>query len=643
MASDQTQFHDEELASEVNKLAEKIHSQADHPTLIGQFIHGFANLAIGGGLNPKGKDFVEKVVQFLASLSNESKARDLATGFLIKKLWYELEHPPKTLLGFGGPNPPITVDPDLRYRSVDGSNNNPEHPLLGAAGSHYARTTEAKRPKLPNPPSPSDIFNKLLLRTGPAKPHPNGISNMLFYLATIIIHDIFHTDERDPTRAKGSSYLDLAPLYGHNQKEQDGVRAFKDGLLKKDAFAEFRLIGQPPGVCAFIIAFNRFHNYVVTDLAKINENGRFSLPTGFVAGSDAEAAAIKKRDNDLFQHGRLITCGLYINIILNDYIRAILNLNQNPNFKSNWNLDPRPDVPGVNIPKATGNQVSVEFNMIYRWHATINDANTEWTEKFMKKVFGEDYDPNSLTVTQFLAGARSWATGVVGVEPAKREFGGIKRQADGSFTEADLVNLINVATEKPGAAFGARSTPLVMKPIEMLGIQSQRQWGIATLNEVRAKFNLVPHKTFLDVNPDPAVAKALSELYPTPDDIEFYPGIQAEETKKPWFPASGLCPGYTISVAILADAVALCRGDRFYTTDYTEANLTKWGFDIASSKFEKAEGGVFYKLLQNAFPGWYKDNSVWALYPLQTPVMNMKIITSHKIADKFDFKKPSKV
>ena len=63
---------------------------------------------------------VEKVVQFLASLSNESKARDLATGFLVKKLWFELEHPPKTLLGFGGPNPPITVDPDLRYRSADG-------------------------------------------------------------------------------------------------------------------------------------------------------------------------------------------------------------------------------------------------------------------------------------------------------------------------------------------------------------------------------------------------------------------------------------------------------------------------------------------------------------------------------------------
>lgn len=42
------------------------------------------------------------------------------------------------------------------------------------------------------------------------------------------------------------------------------------------------------------------------------------------------------------------------------------------------------------------------------------------------------------------------------------------------------------------------------------------------------------------------------------------PGLQAEETKLPG-PGAGLCPGYTVSRAILADAIALTRGDRFYT------------------------------------------------------------------------------
>ena len=40
----------------------------------------------------------------------------------------------------------------------------------------------------------------------------------------------------------------------------------------------------------------------------------------------------------------------------------------------------------------------------------------------------------------------------------------------------------------------------------------------------------------------------------------------------PLGPGSGICCGYTMTRAILGDAVALVRGDRFYTTDYTRAS-----------------------------------------------------------------------
>lgn len=49
-------------------------------------------------------------------------------------------------------------------------------------------------------------------------------------------------------------------------------------------------------------------------------------------------------------------------------------------------------------------------------------------------------------------------------------------------------------------------------------------------------------------------------------------GLHAEETKPP-MPGAGLCPGYTVSRAILADAVSLTRGDRFLTHDFTRASL----------------------------------------------------------------------
>jgi Animal haem peroxidase len=65
-----------------------------------------------------------------------------------------------------------------------------------------------------------------------------------------------------------SSYLDLSPLYGRNEKEQTAMRTFKDGLLKPDCFSSKRILGFPPGVGVMLIMFNRFHNYVVTQLAR---------------------------------------------------------------------------------------------------------------------------------------------------------------------------------------------------------------------------------------------------------------------------------------------------------------------------------------------------------------------------------------
>jgi hypothetical protein len=117
--------------------------------------------------------------------------------------------------------------------------------------------------------------------------------------------DLFHTDEKDINKLRNSSYLDLSPLYGKNIEEQTKVRTFKDGRLKNDVFAESRLLTQPPGVGALMIAFNRFHNYIVGELATINEDGRFSLAEGLTQGQPDYNNAELKRDNDLFQTGRL--------------------------------------------------------------------------------------------------------------------------------------------------------------------------------------------------------------------------------------------------------------------------------------------------------------------------------------------------
>lgn len=126
----------------------------------------------------------ERTVTLLAKLPPNSKDCKEATDAFVNTLWDSLEHPPARL-----------SSKDARYREADGSYNNPDVPSMGAANTRYARTTPAMVFKMPNLPEPSLIFDSLMSRgDGSAfREHPNRISSMLFYLATIITHDIFQT------------------------------------------------------------------------------------------------------------------------------------------------------------------------------------------------------------------------------------------------------------------------------------------------------------------------------------------------------------------------------------------------------------------------------------------------------------------
>lgn len=110
-----------------------------------------------------------------------------------------------------------------------------------------------------------------------------------------------------------------------------------------------------------------------------------------------------------------------------------------------------------------------------------------------------------------------------------------------------------------------------MKSIEILGMKQARSWEMCSLNEFRKFFGLKEHKTFEDFTANPKAAEQMRNLYETPDQVELYTGLIAEDAKTP-IPADqggpvgvGISPTYTISRAILSDAVALVRGDRFYT------------------------------------------------------------------------------
>ncbi|KAI9725442.1 MAG: hypothetical protein M1828_003113 [Chrysothrix sp. TS-e1954] len=550
---------------------------------------------------------MEHIIQTAAHLPYRQTLSTRLTNGFIAKLYNDLQHPPLSYLG------------QHLYRSADGSGNSLLHPELGAAHTPYARTVKPVNAQRGALPDPGVIFDSVLARTVNEE-HQNKISSVLFYVATIIIHDVFRTSHTDPEISDTSSYLDLAPLYGSDQQEQNQMRTFSDGKIKPDCFSEKRILGFPPGVGMLLIMFNRFHNHVVTNLASINEHGRFDKPRDHDTRRGS-AKTWKKYDEDLFQTGRLVTCGLYVNIILIDYVRTILNLNRTD---EKWQLDPRVDIAN-GPPVGQGNHVSCEFNLVYRWHSTLSDKDTKWTEDRFAAMF-PNRTPADIPRQELLRTLGQVEEGL-DQDPAKRPFAGLQRGDDGKFGDDGLVEILTGDIEDCANSFGANRVPTVLRAVEILGIEQARTWNVASLNEFREHFGLTKYNTFEEINDDPYVSEQLRHLYQDPHEVELYPGLLCEQSKKAVLPGSGLQPGYTISRAILSDAVALVRGDRFYTTDFHAKALTSWGYAEVNHDTKIDNGCVFYKLIYNAFPNHFEENSVFAHYPLTIPSEMQNVLT----------------
>ncbi|GAA6030413.1 hypothetical protein JCM8097_009096 [Rhodosporidiobolus ruineniae] len=562
---------------------------------------------------------LEHLVVMLQDLPTGSPVRQPLTDKLLEILWGDLAHPAQAFAG------PVS-------RAADGSGQNPSNPQLGAANTPYARSVPPCHPKSPYLPAPEIVFDALLKRRE-FKPHPSGISSLLFSFATLIIHSAFQSGREDPSINEASSYLDLSPLYGNTFEEQKTVRTFEQGRLFADVIASSRLFFMPPSVVALLVVFNRNHNYIVEYLYKINEHGKYKPWDSL---SDDER---KKQDSDLFEKGRLINSGWFLNIIVQDYIRVILNINRT---ESVWSLAPNTAsraFPNGFTPRGVGNSVSAEFNILYRWHSAISQKDEKWIEGLFRETIG-DKPIEELTEADF--GRALAALGrKQGKDPRAWTIPGISRTASGAFADEDLCRILTEATDEIAGAFGANGSPAVMKIIDVMGMVTARDsWVVCTMNEFRNFLHLKPFSTFEEWNPDPAVASAARHLYGSIDNLELFPGLHAEAAK-PSTNGSGLAVNYTISRAILSDATALVRGDRFFTTDYHAGALTSWGFEDVQPDLDGGSyGGCIGRLLMRALPASYTYNSTYALFPFSTPSTTREILTKNGVISKYDLSRP---
>ncbi|KAF3937371.1 hypothetical protein ABW19_dt0205244 [Dactylella cylindrospora] len=760
--------------------------------LVTIFSNPYTWYLIGKGIITLGKGVgLKDLAGIVASLDAYGPVRAAflqGNGWLVKKgqveqKWSAMLHPPLSYLGDA-----------FQHRTVDGSFNSVLHPHLGQAGAPYAKTVPAKAKLLGAQPDPGDIFDRLMARelSGPRK-SGSGLSVMLIYHATIIIHDIFRTNDKDKNISDSSSYLDLSPLYGYDEVTCAKVRTGHLGLLHPDTFAENRLLRQPPGVCTYLVMYNRYHNYVARQLLRINENGRFSIPEKysgegrdhaiqrfqeyyweikdfahrymqtsacsknkqedtpefkaalfeakknrlrvlmadeleeyeFITKAQGDASAIeafttwkagytdpadinvrlykpvvekfsaecdaawKKLDDDLYGTARLITCGLYINISIHDYLRALMGFHQ---WNTTFTLDPRLEVDKKDgkegLARGIGNQVSVEFNLLYRFHCAIGENDEWWMNKLITKSYGaklfelgeakdadgnlitnkddmDKWDPRSLTSDQFnrinplLAKdtRKKAVTNPESFEPKNQVFFDLNTDPllrdpiTNQFKDEKLIEILSEKMEEPIAQFGPRNIPRALRAVEVAGILQARKWEIGTLNDFREFFGMKRHETFESISRDEEVCQALKDLYEDVDKVEFYPGVFCEggsgEHARDCDPGPQIADS-TLWAAIFSDAVTLVRSDRFYTVDWNTNTLTSWGMKEVTADNNTHKSSVFHRLLQRAFPDWYEAESIRFFHPFYTTETNMKYAKEQGYGEafylpKFDPKNPDDV
>jgi len=365
--------------------------------------------------------------------------------------------------------------------------------------------------------------------------------------------------ETDANRARTSSNheIDLCPLYGRLETQTDALRlkdetAGRRGRLKSqmigaEEFPPFLYVGggtqvdpqfdgvldaplmgdtpPPPEQLATLFAVGGDRANTSPFTAMINtlllrEHNR-------VAG-ELEAQNPTWDDERVFQTARNIIIPMFIKVVVEQYINHItplpFNLVGNPQvaWSADWN---RP------------NWITAEFSLLYRWHSLMPDAiNWPGTEPIQLQNFSLDNRP---------------------------------------LMNVGLAAAFCGAAAQPAAEIGALNTSAPLLIVEQLAIGQGRSNRIQSYNAYRVQYGMAPAASFDQISSHPDIVAALEAAYASVDDVEFYPGLFAED-RVPKSPLPGL-----MMRMVGVDAFSQALTNPLLSQHVFNAQtFTPWGFQL---------------------------------------------------------------
>lgn len=235
-------------------------------------------------------------------------------------------------------------------------------------------------------------------------------------------------------------------------------------------------------------------------------------------------------DDRVFETARNILIPIFIKIVIEQYIDHItplpFSLRADPSvaWTANWN---RP------------NWMTAEFSLPYRWHSLM---------------------PDSI----------QWPGGDIPI-------------GDFTFDNTPLLNVgldaaFSAASAQPAAELGAFNTADSLLPIEDHAVLQARGNRIDTYNAYRQAFGTPPAAAFSDISSDPGVVALLEQLYATPENVEFYPGLFAEDRV-----ADSPLPGLLMRM-VAVDAFSQALTNPLLSEHvFNAGTFTQWGLNLINN------------------------------------------------------------
>jgi prostaglandin-endoperoxide synthase 2 len=383
-------------------------------------------------------------------------------------------------------------------------------------------------------PGENQVAETLFLRPASGM-RPSLKSTVMFaHFAAWFTDSFLRIDPSDHRKNTSNHDVDLCNLYGLNSLQTDELRSKHGGKLKsqfingeefsprlydenfriKDEFKNNQLL--KPGA---IDAFKRAKALGIAKMydpnAQVDLSGpldpdlfavgteRVNFQTGYLVFNtlflrehnricDVLQKTFGAWDDDrLFQTARNILIVVLLRLAIEEYINHISPLRFKYRFvggafdKEVWYRQ---------------NWMSVEFDLLYRWHSMVPDA-------YYFGTGGSAGGPRMVPTTETYFNNKLFI---------ERGVGGV---------------LDDASRQKAGEIYPFNTTASLL-PIETFSVRAGRFHKLPPYNAYLDLTQAPQVKSFEQINPDPEVQARLRDLYKTVDRVEYFPGIFAEPVTK---------------------------------------------------------------------------------------------------------------